>query len=221
MKVFAKGICFKKLFFVFLLGSIIGTFWEEGYLFLKRIIIDAPDTSYRFHRGVLYGPLNPIYGIGALIITYFLGKKKRLFIINLLLAVLIGGIIEFTFHFFQELLFNTTSWDYTNKLLNIDGRTSIIYMLFFGFIGALFLKFIYPYFSSYIEKIPIKIGNIIFYILLIFMIFNITITIIACNRYNERYNNIESNNFVDDFCDKHYPDKYIEKIFVNMKKISK
>lgn len=214
-KVFAKGVSFKKIFLIFIVGCIIGVLWEESYLFLKRYLLDYSDTSYRLHRGLIYGPFNPVYGIAAAILTFTLCKKKRSFFKNFMIAFFIGGIVEYLCSFFQELIFGTVSWDYSNMILSIGGRTNILYMLFFALLGSVFTSYIYPYLSKYIEKIPYKMGNIIFYILLIFFVYNIGISVAAVYRQTERYNQLEPSSTFELYLDEKYPDEFLNNVYVN------
>ena len=49
-------------------------------------------------------------------------------------------------------------------------------MIAWGTFTLIFVKLIYPYLSKWIEKIPVNIGNIIFYILLIFLIIDMFVS---------------------------------------------
>ena len=65
----------QEYFFYFILYSVIGWFYE---VFLEVVV-------YRWgfsNRGVLFGPYCVIYGTGALILIFSLGKlqKKRMYI---------------------------------------------------------------------------------------------------------------------------------------------
>ncbi len=216
-----KDITLLKLFYVFVIGCLIGVVWEEGYLFIKRYLLDYSDVSWRSHAGLLYGPFNPVYGVGALLtMTLYNIRNKNIFVLYVAMTVL-GGITEYLASYFQEIVLNTSSWNYSHIPFNIDGRTNIYYMLFFGFLGVIFLKIIYPNISKLINKInskPFKIITIIFFI---FFILNIIISIWAVDRQNERKSGIPPENVIDEYCDKHYHDEYLKEIYVNMKPTKK
>ncbi len=214
---FAEGLSFKKLFFIFVIGCIIGVVWEESYLYVKRLILDYDDTSWRLHRGLIYGPFNPVYGIGAVFIVYVTEKLKKNLFITFIVSALIGGIVEYGIHFFQDIVYGMTSWDYEEYFLNIGGRTNLLYMIFFGILGVLFVKLIYPTISNLIEKIPIKIGNIIFYVLLVFFIINAFLSYTAVLRMVERKDNLPPSNKLEEIYDEIYPDEFLKKIYVNLK----
>lgn len=61
---FAEGLCLKKLFFVFLIGSVIGSLYEE-ILFLVQHLMATGELAWSLRRGVIWGPFNVIYGFGA------------------------------------------------------------------------------------------------------------------------------------------------------------
>lgn len=54
-------------------------------------------------------------------------------------------------------------------------------------------------------------------LVLVFMVFNITISCIAAERQTERRKNIQPANRVDLFLDEYYPDEYMDRIFANKK----
>lgn len=214
-KKFAKGFCFDKLFIVFVIGSIFGVYYEEIYNVIKQIINNLP-IEYSYRRGVLYGPFNPLYGLGALVMTYFLATKKRKTYKTFIYASLLGGAIEYLLSFFQEIFIGTKSWDYTHHFLNINGRTTIPFMLFWGLLGVVFVKWLYPIVSSLIEKIPYKFGKPLIISLIIFLSLNMAISWTALFRQTYRRQGYPPVSFIGELCDKFYTDEYLKIKFPNM-----
>ena len=74
---FAKGLCFQKLFFFFVIGCVFGCVWEETLEFLVQY-----SSTGTFHwvtrRGLIYFELSPVYGFGAAIIIYFLKRRDNI-----------------------------------------------------------------------------------------------------------------------------------------------
>ena len=144
-EVFAKGVCFKKALWIFLVGSIFGVIMET-------IISYFQYGAFESRRGLIYGPLNPVYGFGAVIFMIFLVKYKnplKVFFGGMLL----GGGFEYFCSLIQEVIFGTTSWDYSAYAFNIDGRTSLSIMICWGLIALLFVFVIYPPISKLIAKL--------------------------------------------------------------------
>ncbi len=214
-KVFAKGICFEKLFIIFLIASVIGSLYEQ-VLNLLLIYSRTGEIVWECRQGVIYGPFNVIYGFGAVLIICLLADKKHKWYETILYGSLLGGGIEYLIGFLQETFTQTISWDYSHKLLNINGRITLEYMLLWGILSFLLVRYLYPFLSKIIEKIPYNLGYLLTRILFIFMIINILISWGAIIRQSFRRNNIPAFTPVGEFFDKHYNDEFLAKYFPNM-----
>lgn len=212
---FAEGLCFKKLFFVFLIGSIIGTIYEE-LLYGFQKLIETGAWEWTVRRGVIYGPFNVIYGFGAVVMIYLLLRKKYTNWQVFLYASILGGIVEYVVSFLQEFFTHTVSWDYHGYFLNLNGRTTIPFMVVWGLLGLLLVKWVYPFVSEIVERIPVKIGNTIYVILVGFMAFDMLISWSALIRQTLRHNHIPPFTPVGRFYDDFYDDEYLQKFFPNM-----
>lgn len=214
-EVFAEGFSPKKLFLVFVIGSIIGVFYEQ-ILNLVKVYLSTGNIVWELRRGVLYGPFNPLYGFAAFVLIYLLAKPNYSNLKTFIYGALLGGVIEYLVSLLQEIFTHTTSWDYSNYFLNIGGRTTIPYMIVWGLLSLIFIKFVYPYFSNFIEKIPVNIGNIIFYLLLIFLIIDMFVSWTALFRSAMRRNDIEPITPIGRLYDQVYPDRVLARSFPNM-----
>ena len=215
-EVFAQGMCFKKVFFIFVIGCIIGVIWE-GSLNCFKMIFNGLTPIFKLYKGVIYGPFSPVYGFGAVLITVFLCEKKLKNTKIFLYGSILGGVLEYMISFLQETFIGTISWDYSNRILNINGRTTLIYMAFWGLLCLIFVKYIYPFISNLIEKIPTKYGNIIFKCLFVFILFDSIISWTALYRQQERRNGIPPRTIVGKYYDIIYSDARLNKVFFNMK----
>lgn len=195
---------FKKIFFCFVLGSLLGVFYEEILFIIKH-------GRWESRRGLIYGPLNPVYGLGMCLVVALLGGKKRKWYITFVCCALLGGSIEYFLSFFQEALFHTRSWFYDGYLLNIHGRTTIPFMICWGLMGTFFMTLLYPKLAILFDKVP----NPIYYFLIVFMVFDMGISYIAVSRQVERKHEKEPSNCIEKICDKHFLDEYLKKIYRN------
>ena len=118
---------------IFLIGAIVGFIYEELYC----LIIDKELVK----RGFLYGPYLPVYGFGAIIMTYLLKRFKKNPLVVFLLAMLITGIVEYITGYLMFTIYHRSWWDYTGLLLNINGYVCLRSVLTFG-IGGLLLIYI-------------------------------------------------------------------------------
>lgn len=210
---FAKGLNFYKLFWIFFIGCFLGVVVETLWCIATR-------GHYESRVGLIYGPFNLVYGFGALAIAlglYFLRAKRDFYI--LLGGVFIGGIVEYLCSVMQELMFGSISWDYSTFPFNLAGRINLLYSIFWGILAIVWIKFLYPIFTSLILKIPNKFGKILTWVLFSFMIFNTLMSAFAVRRWASRLN---GQAFPADRCsvysyfDRHYPDSKMSKIYANM-----
>ena len=206
MKKFARE--FLKLFWIFVFGCIMGYVMEVIFNFVRT-------GEFETRQGLIYGPFAPVYGIGTLAFYLILPKFKKMWQVILVSGVL-GGVTEYLCSYFQEKLFGTISWDYSNQLFNFNGRTSILYCLVWGALGVAFIKFVYPYFDKIFDKVLYKIGTkVITAFAVVFMIFNISISSLAAQREYERREHIEAGSRMDVFLDEHFPDEILDEVYRN------
>lgn len=214
---FAEGLCFRKLFFIFLIASVIGTIYEDLLIFV-RTFLETGVGVWMTHRGVIYGPFNVIYGFGAALMCWLLLRKPYKNWQIFLYSALMGGAVEYLLSLGQELVLGTRSWDYSGLFLNLNGRTTVPIMLIWGVMGLVFIKVVYPWVSNLIERIPPTIGENLYIILLIFMIFNMVISWSALIRQNLRHYEIRPLTPLGEFYDRYYPDEFLRKYYTNMER---
>lgn len=201
----------------FLIGSIFGTYYEQIITLVEHLIKDGKIT-WVSRSGLIYGPLSPVYGLGTILVLFLFclpGKNYNKFKV-FIYATFFGGAFEYLVSFFQEKIFGSVSWDYSNFFLNIGGRTTVIYMIFWGLSVMLYIYYLYPLLIKFYFKVKGKIANIIFISIFLILIFDITISAIAIYRQNMRHKKIEAKTFIGRFCDEYYTDEYLKKIYDNL-----
>ena len=120
-----------KLFWIFLIGSII------GYI-IEMIVGLVQNGHFVSRQGLLFGPFIQVYGVGLVIYYLVISNiKQKNYIKIFFTSMLLGGIVEYLFSFFQEVLFGTISWDYSDLMFNLNGRTSLLHCLYWGTGGVL------------------------------------------------------------------------------------
>lgn len=197
------------IFWVFIIGSLIG----YG---VETIVAIIQNGHFASRQGLLYGPLIPVYGVGLVAYYLVISKIKdksnlKIFIITMIL----GGIVEYLFSFFQEKLFGTVSWDYSNLWFNINGRTSLLHCIYWGTGGVLFVKYVYPFIEKIINKLDLLAVKHITVILIVLLAFDVGISCIASSRQKERVEGVAASSNLDRFCDEHYPDSVMDYIYSN------
>ena len=212
---FASGLSLKKMFLLFVIFSFIGCLYED-ILFLVKGYVNNGTFNFVTKRGLLYFELSPIYGMGACLMIYLLTRKEHKRASYFWLGAIIGGVFEYLISFLQETFTGTISWDYSTYFLNINGRTTIPYMLFWGLLCYILMTKIYPYISNKIEHLPYNIGNKIYYILLVVITIDMILSFSACIRMGLRHEGYKALTPYGEFLDKIYTDDRMKKSYTNM-----
>ena len=206
---FAEGFCFYKLFLIYVIGCMIGTYYEE-------ILTLCRSGQWLSRQGIIYGPFNPVYGAGFLAFSALLCRNlKRKWWLTYIYSCLIGGATEMISSLIGEYVFKANAWDYSDKFLNIMGRTTIPYMLFWGAGGLIFVKVIYPALSRLIEFTPKRIGNAIMPTFMIFVLLSHVVSYAALFRYGTRSEGQPASSGIEKVLDKYYDDSFMKQYYDN------
>ena len=160
------GIDIRVYFLLFMIYAILGWCMEVTCKLIqyKRFI----------NRGFLIGPYCPIYGYGAILITFLLKKYTNDPIALFFMAIIICGTLEYLTSYFMEKIFKARWWDYSQKKFNINGRVCLNTIIPFGLLGLFIMYVSNPFFISKIEMLPQMWLNILFWALLaIYIVDNI------------------------------------------------
>ncbi len=117
---------------------------------------------------------------------------------------------------FTELVFGTVFWDYSDMLLNIGGRTNVLFCFFWGVLAVVWINMIYPPMSKGIESLPALAGKIATWIVVFVMACNALLTSAAMLRYSTRPIQPEPANAFEEFIDRQYSDVRMEARWPNM-----
>ena len=239
--VFAQGCCFYKLACLFFLGAFLGDIIETifcrltaGVWMSRSSVVWGPfsivwglalaaatlllhkyrtrSASFFFVAGTLLG------GLGAVLLTALLYKYRRksdgyLFFVG----TVAGGAYEYFCSVFTELVFGTVFWDYSKIPFNLGGRINLLYCFFWGIAAVIWLKVIYPVLSGWIEKLPIRAGKSLTWVLILFMLVNVILSALAMGRFVQRQGNpAPADNALGRFLDERFPDERMERIYPNI-----
>lgn len=212
-KPFAFGFCFTKLFYLFLIGSFLGTVFETIWALMA-------EGHFEVRVGMVYGPFIPVYGGGACFLTAVLYKLYKLSdTVIYIISAVVGAGFEYFCSWLQETLFGTVSWDYSNTPFNLDGRTNLMYALIWGFLGLVWVRYLYPWTAKLIEKMPKKSGSIITTFLIVFMLFNAFMSISATYRWTQRDEGVPASNSFEEYLDVQFDDEHMSFLFPHMQEV--
>ena len=202
---------FTSLFLLFMVGSVLGFILEGIWYRIKLGVWES-------HSAVVWGPFCIIYGIGAAAVYLLYGClwKKNMFL-QFFAFSFSGAVVEYFSGLFQELCFGSISWDYSRHVLNIGGRVSLQMALFWGILGILLIRYIFPCLSRLFNRLHGKPIKVPCFVLSVLMAVNIIVSATAVLRWRERQDNIPASNQIEVFLDEHYNDDVMKKIYPNMK----
>ena len=136
------------------------------YFFIYAFMGWLLETIYAFcvlggfsERGFLFSPLCPIYGFGAIIMILFISKYKDNSIKNFFISAIVFSIFEYLVGFAMDALFKIRLWDYTTEFLNINGRISIMYSLFWGIASIIFINHIHPFMKRIASRLAVNFST--------------------------------------------------------------
>ena len=211
---FASGLNFYKILLICFVGSFAGVVVEMLWCLVRNGYIES-------RAGLVYGPFNLLYGVGAVALTLCLYKyRNRGAWISFLGGMIVGSVIEYLCSWGQELIFGSCSWDYSALPFNLNGRICLLYSIFWGVLGILWIKTIYPIVAELILKLPNKAGKLLTWALAVFFVFDSFMTVAAMTRWTRRMDGVEPTSSFAEFLDERFPDHRMERVFSNMEFIA-
>ena len=147
-------------------------------------------SDHKFiNRGFLIGPYCPIYGTGAIIMTFLLKKYLDDPITLWIMIILCCSILEYFVSFILEKIFHARWWDYSTNKFNINGRICLETMIPFSIFGLFILYKCNPFFLNLINAIP----HTILYLLTIILLIGFIVDLILSTKIIYNIQNITTN----------------------------
>ena len=210
--IFAQGCGFYKLACLFFIASLLGDLIETVFC---RITMD----EWMSRSSLVWGPFSIVWGFGAVLLTALLYRyRERSDGYLFLIGTLVGGAYEYFCSVGSELVFGSVFWDYSHIPFNLGGRINLLYCFFWGIATVLWLKYCYPFLSRWIEKLPLRPGKILTWIMVIFMVVNMAVSALALARFTQRQSDPSpAQNIVAQILDEHFPDERMNRIYPKIK----
>lgn len=196
------------IMYIFLSGGLIGTVYEVLLTLAFHGVLE--DRS-----GSILTPINYVYGFGAIsifLVMYHLKRPLPIFA----WGTALGGIVEYGLSVLQEAVLGSRSWDYSARPLNINGRTTIPYMLVWGVLCYLAMRFVFPALLERIHRIPTKVRKRIAIAMLTLIAVDAIISLLVVVRYSHRSCGIFFDNPLMNLIDSVFNDAFMQRHFPNM-----
>lgn len=172
-----NSVC--EYFVLFIIYSFFGWVYESTL----RTILDKKWVN----RGFLFGPIIPIYGVGAVVGVIITDAITLTWWQLFLIGFIFSGLLEYITGYILEKLFNAYWWDYHNIPLNINGRTDIIFDCLFGLAGLFIVYILNPFISSIVLLLNDNLIQVTSLLFMGLMVIDLTITINGLTEFNKKY----------------------------------
>ena len=188
------GISIVRIFAYFLVYGFIGFVIESIFGIITKGVLESR-TSF------INSPICGVYGIGATIMIMALQKYKDSNAKTFFIGFIVGTVTEYLISFLSEAILHVKWWDYSDRILNINGRVCLYYSIFWGVLGLLLVKVINPQIDKFLNSIKDKLNkktlNAVIKIVMIFFILDFFSTWISIDLFTTRMivrNNIDVKN---------------------------
>lgn len=146
--------------------------------------------EFESRQGFLYGPVCPIYGVGAVVMIVALQKFKKNGYSIFLGGIIVGSIVEYFISWFGEVFLNVRWWDYSGRFLNINGRICLLYSFYWGVIAIYLMKSLNPNIDRMINffrrKINLKLSRVLIVAVTIFLFIDCLVSAFAIELFLAR-----------------------------------
>ena len=201
---------YPMLLFLFFFGSIFGFLIEGVWFFFRHGQLES-------HSALVWGPFCIVYGFGAMAV-YLLGiaLHRQKWPVQFAAFTLAGGAVEYFSGLFQELVFGSTSWDYSKHFLSLGGHVSLKMAVAWGAIGIAFIWLLFPVLRRLEEKLHGKKVRLICILVSAFLITDMAVSASAVLRWKDRQSGVPAASQIAVLLDTHYGDEKMEQIYSNL-----
>lgn len=211
IKLAYREITVSRLVWVFFIGCLVGYIVETLFCLVVTGSIES-------RQGMVYGPFSQVYGMGAVLLLLALtplSKKGNGWLF--FGSAVIGGLFEALCSLAQEAIFGTKSWHYESQHIALfGGRTSVMYMLFWGILGVLYMRGIYPPIGRLFDRLTRRQQRFFAALVAVLLGLDLLLSGLAVNRWVERDKGQPPSNAVDQLMDDRFPDERMKEIYPNM-----
>lgn len=133
-------------FLYFLCYSAVGWLCESVYC-------SVPQKKW-INRGFLFGPVCPVYGVGALLAVALLTPLAWSIPLLFFSGAVLMSVVEYATGWLLETLFHAKWWDYSDKKWNLHGRVCLHNSVLFGVMCVVLVRWLHPLLAGWLARFP-------------------------------------------------------------------
>ena len=200
-----------QLFWMFFIGAFLGDIVET-------IFCRVTAGVWMSRSSLVWGPFSIVWGLALALATALLHKDRSkpdryIFFVGTFL----GGAYEYVCSVFTEIVFGKVFWDYSGIPFNLGGRINLLYCFFWGIAAVVWIKILYPPMTGWIKALLRKIGRWLTVLAMVFMLVNVSVSMLALMRYDARANGSVAETAWEQIIDERFDDARMERIYPNAK----
>lgn len=162
----------------FFIYGFCGWIWES---FICPLI-----TGHKIkNSGFLNGPIVPIYGVGALVVSLLFSPQES-YLSIFIEGAFVACVIEYLTSWAMEALYHHRWWDYSDKAFNVNGRVCLEGFLVFGLFSVIAVKFVQPAIMQWLLQYGMVLLLVVATVLTTILTIDLIFTIIALAHLEER-----------------------------------
>ena len=146
----SKKEIISEILLIMVIGCVLGFIYEELFY---RI-----DYGKWVKRGMSFGPIVPIYGLGTVGMLFINKKFNKHPILVFLMSALVAFIVEYSIGWILLNIFNTRLWDYNTEMLNFGNINGFVCFRSIGLFALAGLALEYLV-KPFVHKFYVKENN--------------------------------------------------------------
>ncbi len=154
-----------------------------GWLF--EVVISLFQHHRFVNRGFSFGPVCPIYGVGALLSILCLAPFNDP-LVQFVVGFFAAGVLEFGTSWAMERLFHARWWDYSNIPLNVNGRICVPGLLLFSSLMLCVDLFFQPALDTAFALVPAQVFVVATMVMSLVFTVDLTASIIRMQGFAEK-----------------------------------
>ena len=152
-----------------------------------EIAYHALTMGHFVNRGMLAGPVCPIYGAGMGIMLIALEPFTDSWWLSILGSIVICSALELVVGLVLRWLFHAQWWDYSNEPFNIAGLICLRFSIAWGFGGAFLIKVVHPLVRDLVNLVPLGILLTLVIISCGILLVDFVVTVTGILKIRKRY----------------------------------
>jgi uncharacterized membrane protein len=169
------------LLWLFLIYSFAGVLIETFYCWAAE-----HRGTIESRVGILYLPLNPLYGLGGVAVTVVLAPYLLHPFLVFVIGLVVCTTLEFIASLVMERVFKSIFWDYSDKVLNVQGRVCLQYAIIWGILSLVLIYVLNVINLSVIVRFARPLADGVLLVLSVLVVASIVLTLLAYARTEQK-----------------------------------